>query len=257
MPKVSINILTKNRAPALHRALTSIAQQSFRDFEVVVVNDGSMDETAEILSGFNPSFLDFKIINHKLSLGITQSRQEALLVSTGEYVAILDDDDEWLDADKLKKQVEFLDTQKEYVLVGGGIKIESGIKSSKGGSSSGGNYELRMRPSLDKDIRKTMLLKNNFFTSTVMFRREVAIKAGGFKSDGVDLAEDYDLWLRLGTQGKMYNFSEVFTNYTQNRYNKDKFQRFLSKQLSLVVLYSKNYPYSKWAKLLLKLRMLF
>jgi glycosyltransferase involved in cell wall biosynthesis len=246
MPKVSINILTKNRAHALQKALMGVGKQSFKDFEVVVVNDGSTDETAKVLSGFNPSFLDFKIINHKLSLGITQSRQEALLVSTGEYVAILDDDDEWLDADKLKKQVEFLDTHKDYVLVGGGIKIESGIKT----------YELRMRPSSDKDIRKTMLFRNNFFTSTILFKRQVAIQVGGFLQDNIDLAEDYDLWLRLGKIGKMYNFSEVFTNYTQNRYNKDKLKQFFRKQYLLVERNQKSYPYGLLAKLWLQFRLI-
>jgi glycosyltransferase involved in cell wall biosynthesis len=184
------------------------------------------------------------------------SRQEALEASLGEYVAFLDDDDEWLDINKLTKQVNFLDEHQEYVLVGGGIKIELGIKSTRGGSSFGGNYELRMRPETDEQIRKTMLLKNNFFTSTVMFRRAEAIKAGGFIKDALDLVEDYDLWLRLGKVGKLYNFSDVFTKYAQNGYNKDRFKRFLTKQGWLVKRYSKDYPYATVSQLIIKLRQL-
>src|SRR5581483_3277770 len=119
-------------------------------------------------------------------------------------IAYLDDDDEWIDQDKLKKQVEFLDSHQNYVLTGGGIKISES--------------EIKLRPETDEQIRKTMLLRNNFFTSTVMLRRSSALLAGGFIKDETDLAEDYDLWLRLGRIGKMHNFQAAFTRYTVSHY---------------------------------------
>ncbi len=256
MPKVSINILTKNRPQALQKALLSIDKQSFKDYEIILIDDGSVPPlTPPLIKGGAGGV---KIINHKTSLGITLSRQEALQVSGGEYIAILDDDDEWIDIEKLKKQVEFLDNHSDYVLVGGGIQIISNaelliskqIQNQK-------STNIKFRPKEDDQIRKTMLFRNNFFTSTVMFRRETALQAGGFKSDGVDLAEDYDLWLRLGQLGKMYNFSEVFTNYTQNRYNKDKFRQFLKKQGLLIRKHCKQYPYFILSKLIISLRLLF
>ena len=190
MPRISVNILTKNRSQLLKLALDSVFAQSFKDFEVVLVDDGSTDDTQNVLEKFK----DLKIINHQTSAGITKSRQEALNQSQGEYVAILDDDDEWVNVDKLKKQVEFLDTHPEYILAGGGINI---VTSDKLQVTS------YFRPEEDQQIRNTMLFRNNFFTSTVMFKKSAAIKAGGFISDGADLSEDYDLWLRLGNIGKM------------------------------------------------------
>ncbi|PJE60056.1 MAG: hypothetical protein COU85_00300, partial [Candidatus Portnoybacteria bacterium CG10_big_fil_rev_8_21_14_0_10_44_7] len=193
MPKVSVNILTKDRAGLLEKALLSVQKQTFSNYEAVVVNDGSTDNTAEVIQAFR--HLNTQTINHQTSLGITQSRQEALLASEGEYVAILDDDDEWIDTGKLAKQAEHLDEHSDVVLVGGGIKIlNSKFKI------------LKHRPTSDAQIRNTMLFRNNFFTSTVMFRREAAITAGGFIRDEIDLAEDYDLWLRIGKLGKMFNF---------------------------------------------------
>jgi len=239
MTKVSINVLTKNRAELLKKALASIERQSFLDYEVVMVNDGSTDETDALLK--NLKFKDLKIINHLASLGITASRQEALLASQGEYVAILDDDDEWLDAEKLSKQVKYLDEHKDCVLAGGNIKIEPGSR-------------VKFRPETDGGIRKTMLFRNNFFTSTIMFRREAAISAGGFIKDENDFAEDYDLWLRLGRIGKMYNFPEVFTLYRQPNYNKGKFKAFLQKQLRLVDLNKPYYPLAWLASVIIKLR---
>ncbi len=248
MPKVSVNILTKNRKDLLQKAIESVLNQSFTNWQIVIVNDGSTDSTAQYLDILFSNIElrnKLKIINHEASLGITQSRQEALLASAGEYVVILDDDDEWIDSEKLAKQIKYLDNNPEVVLVGGGIKIELGIK----------NYELRMRPETDSQIRNWMLIKNPFFTSTVMFKREAALRAGGFKKDETDLAEDYDLWLRMGNLGKMYNFTEPFTLYAKSQYNKAKFKLFLSKQIKLVSKYKKDYSNYWLAYLFLKLRL--
>lgn len=255
MPKVSVNILTKNRAQLLEKALVSVLNQSFADYEVVVVNDGSTDSTESVLSNFKAAILNFQIINHKSSSGITLSRQEALLRSRGEYVAILDDDDEWLDRDKLKKQVEFLDKHQEVVLAGGGIEINQKSKTCLAESRRVKNQKFRAET--DKQIRKIMLFRNNFFTSTVMFRREAAVKAGGFIFDGADLAEDYDLWLRLGEIGQMYNFQEPFTAYRLPSYNKGKFRQFLQKQMRIIKNHPRGYPFYFIASTIIRIRLLF
>ena len=245
--KVSVNILTKNRAGFLKKALVSVAGQSFRDFEVVVVDDGSTDNTKQVLADFPPKAdppLAEKIITHASSAGITVSRQEELLASSGDYIAILDDDDEWADRDKLKKQAEYLDSNPDTILVGGGVIIEALGKADV----------MRLRPETDKQIRRAMLFRNNFFTSTVMFRRQAAILAGGFVSDGVDLAEDYDLWLRLGKLGKMHNFREIFARYRQAEYGQEKFKSFVKKQGNLIAKHHSDYPFYLPARALLSLR---
>ncbi len=251
--KVSVNILTYNRASLLMRAINSVRAQDFLDMEIIVVNNGSTDDTAEVLKGMP----DIKVITNSKSLGITRARQQALEASAGEYVAILDDDDEWLDGQKLRKQADFLNTHPEYVLVGGGIEINYKLQIIKDEQI----YEnkspiIKSRPTSDKVIRRTMLFRNNFFTSTVMFRKQAAVKAGGFIKDEYDLAEDYDLWLRLGQKGKMHNFREPFTAYTQPNYNKEKICQFLNKQLKLVKINSEHYSFYYFARLVLQIRRL-
>jgi glycosyltransferase involved in cell wall biosynthesis len=246
MPKVSINILTKDRAEFLHKALASVLSQTFKDFEIVVVDDGSADNTEDVLNNLKAESLkNLRVIIHQTSVGITASRQEALEKSAGEYVAVLDDDDEWISPDKLKKQVEFLGTHPDCVIVGGGIRI-----------SNTQNPISKFRAETDRQIKRTMLLRNNFFTSTVMFKKDAAISAGGFIKDGVDLGEDYDLWLRMGKLGQMYNFPEEFTAYRQPHYNKEKFRQFITKQLRLVSRHRADYPYASFAAVFLKLRLL-
>jgi glycosyltransferase involved in cell wall biosynthesis len=257
MPKVSVNILTKNRAELLKKALLSVVNQSFKDFELIVVNDGSTDETEKVLNdlkierysakgGSAFGGKDLKIITHGESIGITKSRQEALEKSTGKYIAILDDDDEWIDPEKLKKQVDYLDSHKDCVLVGAAVNLK--IERLK-------DLKITKRPETDARIRRTMLLRNNFFTSTVMFKREAAITAGGFVSDTDDFVEDYDLWLRMGKLGQMYNFPQVFTCYRVPNYNKARFKAFLAKQVILAKRNKSNYPFVWLAVAILRLRI--
>lgn len=250
MPIVSVIILTKNREAQLPAALTSVKSQTLGDIEIVVVNDGSTDTTAAILATLQDTFSAVKIITHQASVGITQSRQEALQACTGKYVALLDDDDIWVDTHKLQKQVRYLDEHPDAVLLGGGMEVASAEESV-----TPGQMRQIFRPESDQIIRRTMLFRNNFLTSTVMFRREAALAAGGFIADAADLAEDYDLWLRLGLRGHMYNFPEVFVRYRQSLYTKDKFKAFLRKQLRLIQAHQGKYPHYWLARMLLVARL--
>lgn len=262
MPKVSVIVLTKNRAVLLKQALESVLDQTETDIEILVVNDGSTDETDSVLELFEKNIqsghinnLHIQTIRHGESRGITLSRQEALEKARGELVAFLDDDDIWCDPEKLSKQIAWFKENKKGVLVGGGMQVIHGAEFSI--SNTQEKRDVKFRPEKDVVIRNTMLFRNNFFTSTVMFRRDKALEAGGFKVLGVDLAEDYDLWLRLGNRGEMGNIQEVFTLYRSPSYNKEKLVQFLKKQADLISEHGSNYPYFWVAYLFLKLRVLF
>jgi glycosyltransferase involved in cell wall biosynthesis len=255
MPVVSVNILTKNRGSLLRGALDSVARQSFTDYEVIIVNDGSSDETPEIIREFkHPGVLT---IEHKNSIGVARSRQEALLASTGEFIAVLDDDDEWIDRHKLKKQVEYLQAHPDAVLVGGARRL----LTSENPEAPVEELPLVFCAETDKEITRTMLFRNNFFTSTVMFRRQAAMEVGGFLAGSVDVAEDYDfaedydLWLRLKTVGTTYNFQEPFDRYRVPSYSRARFRQFLRRQLSLIRRHRNDYPWYWLARTILTIRI--
>lgn len=234
----------------MRKALESVGRQTYADFEVVIVNDGSSDETDAVIKSWEQEItqvnklMTLQVLQHNASIGITRSRQEALEKSNGELVAILDDDDEWVYPEKLQKQVVYLQSHSEAVLVGGSRVSEMNGKSM-----------VVHRPVSDSTIRRTILFKNPFFTSSVMFRKHAAVAVGGFMYDGEDFAEDYDLWIRLGEKGDFYNFPDVFVKYRLPSYNKERVLEFLHKQKTLVARYGRGYPFFHCASLLWPLRL--
>src|SRR4030095_13333348 len=102
MPKVSVIIPTHNRAEFLRSAITSVLNQTFQDFEVVIVDDASKDHTQEVIANFNDKRI--KVIHNPFSRVDAGARNIGVISSDGEYVAFLDDDDEWL-PEKLKIQI--------------------------------------------------------------------------------------------------------------------------------------------------------
>src|SRR5215471_13264577 len=106
MSKVSVIIPTHNRAEFLQSAITSVLNQTFQDFEIIIVDDASKDHTREVIANFNDARI--KVIHNQVSKGAAGARNIAITNSNCEYIAFLDDDDEWL-PEKLKIQTCLLD----------------------------------------------------------------------------------------------------------------------------------------------------
>src|SRR5262245_45342203 len=105
MSRVSVIIPTHNRADFLRGALSSVLNQTYQNFEIIVVNDASTDDTAKVVAAFEDERIRF--IRHDTNKGGSAARNTGILASKCDYIAFLDDDDEWL-PDKLRKQMEIL-----------------------------------------------------------------------------------------------------------------------------------------------------
>jgi glycosyltransferase involved in cell wall biosynthesis len=131
-----------------------------------------------------------------LNFGVRQAR--------GELIAILDDDDQWIAADKLSKQVAFLQAHPDYVACGGGAIVIDDREQE----------QLRyLKPEQDAQIRSRILQANPMAHSTTLYRRWVAEKIG-FYDESLPGYQDWDLFLRMARVGKLYNFPEPFMYYT-------------------------------------------
>lgn len=216
-PLVSVIIATYNRGKYIKRVIDSILSQNYKNIEIIVVDDSSTDNTQQVLS---PYLKERKIIylNQATRVERILARDIGIKNSKGKYIAILDSDDFWRDIDKIKKQVEFLEKNPDYVLSGGGIiKIDD----------SGKEILKYLPPEKDFQIRKKLIFNNMMSHSTVVFRRSALEQVGGYcKKEGkwLESAEDWNLYLKMGKIGKFYNFQEYFTYYLEAGQN-ESFKR--------------------------------
>lgn len=202
-PKVSVLIVTWNRAQLIGRAIESVIEQTFRDWEIIVVDDGSTDATESVVKEWARKETRIRYFRREHIGRIAVVSNFGLKQARGEYIAILDDDDSWASEEKLKKQVEFLDKNPEYVGCGGGF-----IVINKDGREGGRFF----KPERDEDIKKRALIANPMVNSTSLFRRKTAEKIGFYDETLPEFA-DWDFWLKIGLGGKLYNFQEYFVYY--------------------------------------------
>lgn len=184
-PAVSVIIPSHNRERYLSRAIRSVLEQTHRDFELLVVDDGSTDNTRATVA----SLADSRIRYLRLSRnrGAACARNRGVAESRGEYVAFLDSDDEWLPA-KLEKQLDLFHRSSPRV----------GLIYTGAHCSAPGTRPYRRHPRHSGDVHGTLLRRNivSGSTSSVMIRRHVFESVGGF-DESLPARQDRDLWLRI------------------------------------------------------------
>jgi len=231
---VSIILCTYNGSLTIKRAIESVLNQTYQNWELVIVNDGSNDNVLEIISFFSDSRIF--VYNNDKNLGIQKTRNRALSFCRGTYVAVLDDDDFWSDVQKIEKQVSFLDANSNYNLVGTAVRV----------FDEGQNFLYSIiPPEQDADIRKSFLRFNHFTHSSVVYRRKTAQQISGYSEAlNVKDMEDYDFVLRMGTTGLMKNIQDFSTGYSlRTGSNSFKNKKILLKNnISSVVRHRKKYP---------------
>ncbi len=185
MAFVSIIVPTYNRKTVLKRALNSLYKQSFSDFEIIVIDDGSTDDTAEMIASYFP-LVQYVI---QLNQGVSAARNNGLVLATGEWVAFLDSDDEWLEC-KLEKQISALKSQSKYkichteeIWIRNGIRVNQMKKHQKKGGW----------------IFPYCLPLCAMSPSSIIIHRSVFDDVGQFDTR-LPACEDYDLWLRITAQ---------------------------------------------------------
>lgn len=202
-PKVSILTATYNRAKLVSRAIESVLSQSFSNWELIAVNDTESDGTSEVMAKWQKKDRRIKYLVIPRCGRIAIVSNFGLQQARGEYIAILDDDDWWINKDKLKRQVDFLDKNSEYVGCGGGaIAIDEKEREL---------FKF-LKFEQDKEIKKRALYANPMINSTTLFRRSAAQRVGLYDKSLLQFA-DWDFWLKMGLVGKLYNFQEYFAYY--------------------------------------------
>lgn len=235
VPRVSIVMPTYNRAVLLSHAIASVRSQTFADWELVVTDDASTDNTGAVLTEWAAKDARIKPYRNTTNQypDISKILNDGLTRARGEYIARLDDDDYWIDREKLAKQVAYLDAHPACVIVGTGVVVVDGVGRER--------YRYLKRET-DADIRAGALSANPFTHSTVLYRRAAALAAGGYDHR---YAEDWVLWLTMGMRGELHNIPEYSVGYLMAEGNKTRiFQRAQAKTLFAVTLrFRRDYPH--------------
>ncbi|MCL2074549.1 MAG: glycosyltransferase [Marinilabiliaceae bacterium] len=211
MPKVSIIIPTYKRPNYLIKTLENIHQQTFKDFEVIVVDDGTPgDENAQICAQF-PKVVYKKIDN---SGGPMIPRNTGFKIAKGEYIALIDDDDLWVN-DKLEQQVKILDENRDFGVVHGCCK-EIDNQGNETGKIHGKINDFKRKHGYVFD---DMIGNFTLMTPTVFFRKELLEKVGYFKETMHAAGEDMEFYCRLAFYSKLYFIEEPIAFYRFHNQN--------------------------------------
>ena len=203
MPTVSVVLSVRNGGRDLPKALETILNQTFRDFELIAINNGSTDGTREFLDGITDPRVR---VYHQEDRGLAAALNHGISLAQGRYIARQDHDD-LADPSRLAKQVAFLDAHPEYGLVGTRAEIWLGDKP-------GGRFH--DHPTEDAELRFALLFDNYFVHSSVMMRKAALDEVGVYSTDrSRQPPEDYELWSRIARRFRVANLPERLTVYRE------------------------------------------
>ena len=224
-PVISVNMPVYNCERYLPEAIDSILGQTFSNLELVAINDGSNDRSWEILQEYAARDCRM-VIRTRPNQGIVATRNEALQLSRGEFIAILDSDDVAL-PDRLERQVAYLQAHRECIAVGG-----RALMIDPDGDPL---CEWSCCSTLE-EIRRTHLEgRSGLAHSTCTMRREEVLAAGGYRTS-FDTSEDYDLLLRLEELGELVNLPIVVSKYRQHLQSATHVRNGVQRQAAQVAL---------------------
>lgn len=199
LPTVTVLLPAYNAAAWLQAAVDSVLTQSFRDFELLVIDDGSKDATAEVLAAYSDPRI--RIVRHETNLGLVAALNHGIDLAKGKYIARMDADDV-AHARRLERQVEFLEKYHDVGICGTWFRTVGLDRAS------------HSRPPTDHDeISALLFFRSAFGHPTVMFRRALLEHAGLRYDTLARHAEDFDLWVRARERTRFANLPKYLLDY--------------------------------------------
>ncbi len=240
MPKVSIIIPTYNCERYINETISSILSQTFKNFEVIVVDDGSTDQTRKIVGSYGSPI---KLISQS-NAGVCAARNRGLREASGQFVCFMDHDDYWY-PDKLSSQIKIFSLHPEVGIVYS--RFINWNTDSDGHFPSPENFEPRVSPDeIDTDfsgwVYHLFLLDSWMLTSTAMFRSDVLNICGGF-DESLPFSEDWDLWLRVTKEYPIIRMTRPTTLYRQHQQQGNRLVRDIDYRTRLLTNAVKKWGY--------------
>jgi glycosyltransferase involved in cell wall biosynthesis len=226
-PLVSVIIPVFNGAKFLKQTVNSVLKSSYKKIEILLIDDGSTDKSKSICIELSKKNKNIYFYSFKKNRGLGRVLNFALKKAKGKYIARINQDDIMFKS-RIQTQVSFLEKNPEVVAVGSWIKI----------FYQNGKEEIIRFLKTDKQIKKMWLIVSPFADPTVMYRKEIALKVGGYKQEFWP-ADDTHLWYRMGKMGKLTNIQKPLVKV---RYHKNAASVKYFKELTI-----KTYKMHLWA----------
>ena len=203
VPRVTVLMPAYNAGKYIGEAIQSVIDQTYSDWELLVVNDGSTDNTVEVVESFSDSRI--RLLHNPENLRLIKTLNRGLEEALGEYIARLDSDD-LATPDRLVLQAEALDADPELAILGGRSNVinENGELVRSGRDS--------FLPASEEGIQFASMFYNPFRHSAVMFRRDIVRAHGGYP-EVMQNVEDFGLWCELIKQHKAINLNTTLCDY--------------------------------------------
>jgi glycosyltransferase involved in cell wall biosynthesis len=204
-PIISVVMPAFNMEAYIEDAIRSILEQTFRDFEFIIIDDGSMDGTGEIIKRYAATDARVIIVNNQGNLGLPRTMNSSIELARGKYICRMDADD-FSYPDRLEKQLAFMEDHPDVVISGGTMEVC--------------NREMkflckRIYNLTDAEIRRKLFRYSPFSHPSVIFRTEEARNIGGYFEE-IFPAEDYDFYFRLGMVGSFANLPDTIIKMRVN-----------------------------------------
>lgn len=200
-PFFSVIVPVHNAEKYVHKCLDSVINQTFKDFEVLIVDDSSSDKTVEVINNIIGNYKNFKLITLSKNSGVANARNIGIKRANGKYICFLDDDDLWL-KNKLQIEYEFIRKKKAKWVFSNYEVVDKNYN----------HLGTRFRVPGKYDYKKMLSHGNPVGLLTVAVESNI-LKHNYFKKVG---HEDYDLWLRLANKGiEGYLLKDVLAQYTK------------------------------------------
>ncbi len=232
--EVSVIMSCFNAESTIHTAIKSILNQTFDNFEFIIIDDGSTDKTRIALKEFAQNDKRIRLRFNSSNQGLAASLNIGIQMAHAPFIARMDADDESI-AERLEKQLQYISLHKDIDILGSGVWYKSG---------TGELLEIKLLPERHDEIVKLMFKKTPVFHPTILIKKEV-FKLYGMYDPSVTWAEDSDLWYRIYDKVRFHNLQEPLLIYTlkkrlsfrQARYNLMVKIRNLSKRKMLVIYF--------------------
>lgn len=195
-PKVTVFIPVYNRERYIQEAVDSILAQSFPDFELLLIDDGSTDSSVAIMNSYTDPRI--RLVRNECNLGIPHTRNRGLQLARGEYIALLDSDD-YAYPDRLNKQVAFLDAHPDYAEIGSWSRAMD--------EQSRPLKKIKVQPVSSEEVKAHLLFRCCLNNRTIMGRTAI-LREYGYRND-FPRCQDYELHVRLAGKYKLGNLPAI------------------------------------------------